>query len=268
VSSRTGATLFCQPGATVSERVCGTTGQRGRDLPRASGAGWGLCLDTPMRCRAELRRRSHPGRSRGLHAARPRRSRGPQSGHQPSQSSCRRTSSPPASTPSTLTRPSNTSGKHPCSRWTKPAPPCATCQSTARPTPSPSPSTPGSPTGTGPARHPLSGRPLIGNRGHHGAVCVGPHGRSAAVGTTPYEAEVQHHRDCPFWAGVQHRGALPTSMRRRPHYRAGLIREAAACTVRVGSRCDISLQIVGKLGYPYRRLSERHVGLDRFTPDR
>jgi len=104
--------------------------------------------------------------------------------------------------------------------------------------------------------------------GPHWAGCVGPHGRSAAVGTTPYEAEVQHHRDCPFWAGVQHRGALPTSMRRHPHYRAGLIREAAACTVRVGSRCDISLQIVGKLGYPYRRLSERHVGLDRFTPDR
>jgi len=106
------------------------------------------------------------------------------------------------------------------------------------------------------------------NRGHHWAGCVGPHGRSAAVGTTPYEAEGQHHRDCPFWAGVQHRGALPTCMRRHPHYRAGLIREAAACTVRGGSRCDISLQIVGKLGYPYRRLSERHVGLDRFTPDR
>ena len=36
--------------------------------------------------------------------------------------------------------------------------------------------------------------------GPHWAGCVGPHGRSAAVGTTPYGAEVQHHRDCPFWA--------------------------------------------------------------------
>ena len=34
--------------------------------------------------------------------------------------------------------------------------------------------------------------------GPHWAGCVGPHGRSTAVGTTPYGAEMQHHRDCPL----------------------------------------------------------------------
>ena len=45
--------------------------------------------------------------------------------------------------------------------------------------------------------------------GPHWAGRVGPHGRSAAVGTTPYGAEVQHHRDCPLLGEVQHRACAP-----------------------------------------------------------
>ena len=56
------------------------------------------------------------------------------------------------------------------------------------------------PTGTDPAPHPLQRTSTHRQSGPHWAGCVGPHGRSAAVGTTPYGAEVQHHRDSPFWA--------------------------------------------------------------------